>query len=265
MKQKIVRLLRELKLLVFADYIKFLLSYIGNIGDNFAFLKNNPHIRVPPPYMLYESFGKCNYVSYYNGGKESAEYIVNLLKKHIDFRNARICEWGCGPSRLLRHFDPILKDSSTELYGTDYNRKSVRWCKKNIPDVDFKENDLKPPLDFPDDYFDTVYCISVLTHLSAESQEDWLNECLRILRPGGVFLMTVHGDSSSANLLADEKRTYQHSGCVVRGSVKEGQRNFTTYNSSSYMRDFLLKDKEILEYIQGSTSKVQDIWIIRKH
>jgi len=144
--------------------------------------------------------------------------------------NAKICEWGCGPARLIRHFGAILNDSSINIYGTDYNKKTIEWCKKNIPDVTFQENNLRPPLNFLDNTFDFLYCISVFTHLSKELQLEWLEECFRVLRSDGIFLMSVHGDSCSNNLLDNEKKEYLSHGCVVRSNVKEGQRTFTAYN-----------------------------------
>lgn len=47
---------------------------------------------------------------------------------------------------------------------------------------------------FPDSAFDVVYGISVFTHLSRESERFWLAELHRLLKPGGLAVMTVHGE-----------------------------------------------------------------------
>ncbi|MFC1538660.1 class I SAM-dependent methyltransferase [Candidatus Latescibacterota bacterium] len=185
------------------------------------------------------------------------------MQKHIDLHNSKICEWGCGPVRLLRHFRYHLKDYNIDLYGADYNKKTIEWCKRNFNDITFIENELHPPLDFPENFFDVVYCVSVFTHLSKELQVEWLNECLRITKQDGIFLMTVHGDSCSKKLQKKEKKNYNNNGYVMRGKVQEGKRNFVSFNNPSYVRNDLLKGKNILEFIPGY-GNAQDIWIIKK-
>jgi ubiquinone/menaquinone biosynthesis C-methylase UbiE len=41
-----------------------------------------------------------------------------------------------------------------------------------------------------------IYGISVFTHLSAPWELKWLEELHRVLKPGGVILMTVHGQTA---------------------------------------------------------------------
>jgi len=43
---------------------------------------------------------------------------------------------------------------------------------------------------FPDASFDAVYCISVLEHVGDDPLES-VNECMRVLKPGGKFYLTV--------------------------------------------------------------------------
>lgn len=261
MKQKLVSFLRKLHLLEFADRVKFVHSAITHRHINRAFRKAHPGIALPPAYLLYESFGKLDYAAYYRGGRESAEYLVSLLGKHIDLKTARICEWGCGPARLIRHFRDMLPGAT--LFGTDYNPETIAWCRRAIPGIEFRENRLMPPLDFPDGTFDAVYCISVFTHLSRAAQDAWLRECMRVLRPGGVFLMTVHGDACRGRLTPPEDREYERSGSVVRGEVTEGKRTYTAYHSPEYMRTVFLRDIAVAEHIPGE-GNAQDIWIVRK-
>jgi SAM-dependent methyltransferase len=263
MKQKLVFALRRLHLLSFADYIKFTASYFQHLKKNRTFLREHPEVVLPPAYILFESFGKMDYPSWYTESRESAEYYISLIRKHINLKNARICEWGCGPARLLRHFVSLLRDENPELYGTDYNLKTIAWCSVHIPGIRFSSNRLLPPLEYPDAFFDVVYCVSVFTHLSREAQKLWLEECMRVIKPGGIFLMTVHGDTCSRKLLPDETDEYHESGCVIRGKVKEGKRVFTAYNSPDYMRNVFLAGREIVEHIEGRGT-LQDIWIVRK-
>lgn len=263
MKQAVTRLLRNLRLLRYADYMKFLASAAANLRSNTRFRREHPDVALPPAYMLYESFGKLDYRAYFAGGRESAEHLLTLLRTHGDLSGGSLCEWGCGPARLLRHMPDLTSGEKVSIFGADYNRGTIAWCREHIERVAFVENDLMPPLVFDDGRFDAVYCVSVFTHLSRGAQTAWLREILRVLKPGGLFLMTVHGDSTSSRLTKEEAETYRDAGCVERGGVAEGARTYTAYNSPVYMREEFLRGLEIVEFIAGGRND-QDIWIVRK-
>ena len=267
-KQYISKILRSLRLLEFTDYIKFLISFLKNYKTNKSFKANNKDILLPPNFILYESFGMLKYDSYFINGRKSIDYLIGLLEEHILVeKDLTICEWGCGPARLIRHFSESIKQLgyNAECHGTDYNSNTISWCKKNINTAIFSLNELNPPLKYKDNKFDILYSISVFTHLSEELQINWFKECLRIIKHDGLYLFTVHGDMQSKNLLPSEKEQFEERGIYIRDKVQEGKRNFAAYNSEKYMRQVLLKDVTIVRYIKSKSIKEQDLWIIRKN
>ncbi len=265
-KQHIVNFLRNIRLLVFTDYLKFICSYLINYKANKEFKIKHQGVKLPPNFILYESFGMLKYNSYYNNGKKTAEYLIDLLKKHTTSKKLDICEWGCGPARVLRHFKDIFNSQGYDVncYGSDYNKSTIAWCKDNIESANFYLNELVPPLPFDNEKFDILYSISVFTHLSEELQKEWFKDCIRVLKQGGLFLFTIHGDMQSQNLLESEKKQFENRGIYVRGKVKEGKRNFTSYNSEWYVRNVLLEDAEVISHLKSNSVKDQDLWIVRK-
>ena len=263
MKQFILHSLRKLGLLEQADYVKFTLSYFSYFSKNRNFKKNNLDVKLPPHYMLFESFGKMDYASYYEKGKESAVDILDLLKKHHSLENINLLEWGCGPVRILRHIPKILADKKVNVFGADYNPKTIDWDKHSFDNISFSKNELLPSLEYDNDFFDIIYCISVFTHLDEKTELKWFDEIVRVLKPGGIFLLSIHGESSKDRLSENEKKIFDEKGCVIRSNVTEGKRSFTSYNSEKFMREIMLKDVVILEFIPGKTNE-QDIWIVRK-
>lgn len=105
-----------------------------------------------------------------------------------------ILDFGCGCGRLLRRLCDLVPDS--RLSGCDIDPDAIAWVADNISDVDARVSAPLPPLPFPSDAFDLVIGYSVLTHLDERYQDAWLAELRRVLRPGAVALLTVHGSGS---------------------------------------------------------------------
>jgi SAM-dependent methyltransferase len=138
MKTRISNLLRNLGILLYTDKIRFYLLYLKKIKDRNVFINKNPDVALPPAYLIYESFD-LNYESYYTASKNTASWLLNHFRQYCDLKNINILDWGCGPARIIRHL-PELLDNSCSIYGTDYNAKSIEWCKKSIVGVNFNLN-----------------------------------------------------------------------------------------------------------------------------
>ncbi|MGI9074879.1 MAG: class I SAM-dependent methyltransferase [Bryobacteraceae bacterium] len=74
--------------------------------------------------------------------------------------------------------------------GIDVDSEAIAWCRNNLHSASFKVNLPKRPLDFAEASFDLIYGISVFTHIDRASEQYWLAELYRLLRPGGVLLLT---------------------------------------------------------------------------
>ena len=80
----------------------------------------------------------------------------------------------------------------------DIDPDNIAWAKDHLKSLDMRVGPLMPPSPYPDESFDLVYGISVMTHLTRHVQEAWLAEIARILKPGGVALLTFSGDTAVA-------------------------------------------------------------------
>ncbi len=267
LKTEVISLIRQLGLSNAADKARYQWMRFRNRAKNDQFKKEFPKVPLPPPYMVYESF-QIDYRKYYAGGREDAQWIVSLANPHIGLENSKILDWGCGPARIIRHLPEILGNTN-KYYGTDYNAKTIRWCSTNIHGVSFSKNNLTPPLPFPEQHFDLVYGISILTHLSEENQYAWSNELYRVLSPGGVVILTTHGDAFMEKLSAAEVKVYEHQKVILRDKSKEGHRTFGTFHPPAFIRSvFTQSGFSILEHNPGKRVNesyiAQDVWILRK-
>lgn len=263
-KTKLGILVRKLGLAKFADDMRFVINRYKNSSKNAAFLKKYPGIKLPPDYLMYESY-LIDYKAYWNDGRETAEWIWNLIQKHSRMPVQRVLDWGCGPGRVIRHF-PKLSDQ-TKFYGSDYNEQSIKWCSENLPEIQFSRNQLTPRLDFEGGFVDAVYGLSIFTHLSNQLHFDWFEELKRVTAPGGLIILTLQGDAFRVKLSADEVEKFDAGELVVRSSDIEGHRTYAAFQPEKFLKEQLFKGVEVCEKIERqseSGSPLQDYWVLRK-
>ena len=191
-KTLVSNFLRSIGLLYPLDKARFQLEKRNNKRANLEFRKKHPNVKLPPDYLMYESF-QMNYDKYYTESIEAANWLISHFKRHVNLENAAILDWGCGPGRIIRHLPDILGNNCS-YFGTDYNAESIAWCSKNIQNVAFNHNQLNASLPYPDNSFDVIYGISIFTHLSENLHYDWTEELFRVLKPSGILFLTTQGD-----------------------------------------------------------------------
>ncbi len=266
MKKYLSILLRKLGLAGVADRLRFSIVSLKQNKENRSFARRHPDFCFPPDYFIYETY-LLSYKDYYEDGKATAELIKVLASKYIDLNSGgkAILDWGCGPGRVIRHF-PLLAGGAHQYSGCDYNEKYISWCAVNIPGISFFVNELSPPVHAKADSFDLVYGLSIFTHLSENAHYEWMNEVFRILRPGGIFIFTTHGDGSVDKLIPSELEAYRNGNFVSRSFLKEGHRMYSSFQPEKFI-DKLRGKFTLLEFTsggEGSNIGYQDCRIFRK-
>jgi len=226
----------------------------------------HPDFPVPPAALAFDAYNHVNWRAYHDSGALHARLIGGLIREHLSGDSHRVCEWGCGPGRVIRHLRATLADRNVELFGADYNPASVAWCCEHLPGLDIRRNGLDPSLPFDDGAFDALYAISVFTHLAAESHLRWMEEVLRVVRPAGLVIFTTHGHACLDRLLPHEQRQYREGHLVVRGGVYEGSKCFVAYHPPDYVRAQLLHAADVVAHLPSPAAfqMAQDVWIARK-
>lgn len=266
-KQELSAFFRRMHLARFADTVRFYLKYFINFRKNNKFNKQYQGVPMPPNYMMYESFQLDRY-KYFVGGREDAEWIIDSVKPFINLHYVNILDWGCGPARIIRHLPEIL-GSDNQYFGTDYNVKTINWCKKNFPAITFSLNGLNPPLEFANETFALIYGISVLTHLSEENQLLWSKELNRILTDDGIVLLTTHGEAFKEMMMPEEIVRFNKDELVIRKNVIEGHRMYGAFHPPEYMRRvFERSGFTIIDHLPGKRIHEsyisQDRWLLQK-
>jgi SAM-dependent methyltransferase len=129
--------------------------------------------------------------SYRAVGRDSRTTILDLLGPSWSFAGKRALDFGCGSGKVMRHFLPEAADC--ELWGCDIDERSVDWINAELsPPLHAFANAEAPPLDQSSASFDLVWSVSVFTHLT-DHWAGWLAELHRILRPGGLAIISFLG------------------------------------------------------------------------
>ena len=99
-----------------------------------------------------------------------------------------ILEFGCGVGRIAL---PFFHKYGRPSACVDVSQSSIDYLNSVIPGANPKISVFTPPLPFPDASFDVIYSISVWTHLEPAKGDLWLADVARMLRPGGLALIST--------------------------------------------------------------------------
>lgn len=153
------------------------------------------------------------YVAFGRRGQDDAEFFdtarevvraleseIKRLPKATKPRARRALEIGCGPGRLMKPMSAHFG----EIHGVDVSDEMIRRAASNLQDVPHAHphhtsgSDLAP---FADESFDLVYSYAVFQHIpSAEVVFNYLNEAVRVLKPGGIIRAQLNGLPKTAKV-----------------------------------------------------------------
>lgn len=103
--------------------------------------------------------------------------------------DSRFLDFGCGWGRFLRFFWKDVRDEN--LHGCDVDPEIVAICRElNLPGQ-IAQIETLGTLPYADASFDNAMAYSVFTHLPEAVHLHWMKELARVLRPGGVFVLTL--------------------------------------------------------------------------
>lgn len=148
----------------------------------------------PPGHLIHAISGSSN-VDAFITSLPNLRYLVRkyLRMAGLDFNQFEtILDFGCGVGRFLFAFESELTENQ-QLFGCDVSPECAQWCQNNIDFATVKPNNILPPLPFATSQFNLVYAASVFTHLRLDLQYLWTWEVYRVLQPGGILMMTLHG------------------------------------------------------------------------
>lgn len=216
---------------------------------------NGAAANLPPAELRYRVSSSPDAQNFIAIGNKCANDIESAVRK-VGYDLAkfqRILDFGCGCGRTLVHLHDLAPRA--QIDGTDIDESAIEWCKTHLRFATFTFGNASPPADYASDTFDFIYAISVFTHLDEDYQFRWLEELRRIVKPGGVLLLTV--DSS---LVGENDFVFQRS--YEDGLFPAWYQN--AFHSQHYVVENFGKYFEVMGYLPQGMNDHQDIVLLRK-
>jgi len=197
----------------------------------------------------------------------------------------RVVDFGCGWGRytrfLLKYYAP------SAIYGLDVDPAMVEHCRRSVGNASFLGIESMPPCDLRDRVASLVFGYSVFSHLSQACADAWIEEFARILRPGGIAIMTTQGRafidfcadirrrndlsnswfvSLSTAFLNSEQAIadYDAGGFVHHGDGMRGGTYGETVISKGYIESSWCRHFELVEFIDDPAQFPQTVFVLRR-
>jgi len=182
-------------------------------------------LKIQPPYYAARSW----------------EFPFAILSADLQ-RGMKVADVGCGNTPFTAYLAEAAGNKNVTGYDPDYiiddnaDSHSHFGAKKsfiNALGINF-HNECITKMTAPDNYFDRVFCISVLEHIEDITvKQQGIKEMVRMLKPGGLLILTF--DLGIANPLNNILDIIQYSGLTPGGDInlKFPRKRFVNYGNGS--------------------------------
>jgi len=189
--------------------LDLLLDNMGNVLYNnykYALLEHNKRdkqgahrLMEPSPHTyVFDPESPTEMARLINHDRVVTQSMGGLLSGIPDPSSLRnVLDLGCGPGSWV--LDVAFELPDAEVEGVDISRTMVGYANarartQHLPNASFGVMDITQPLDFPDASFDLVNARLLVGVLKRDRWPSFLNECDRVLRPGGLLRLTEPAD-----------------------------------------------------------------------
>ena len=126
--------------------------------------------------------------------RDAGQFYCQVKKyvraRSVSISNARMLDFGIGWGRHARFFARDTKFGN--IYGVDVWPLMIELCRTSMVPASVSLIEPFGRLPYRDQFFDIVYAYSVFTHLPEIMADHWLKEIRRVMRPGGLIIITVN-------------------------------------------------------------------------
>jgi SAM-dependent methyltransferase len=113
--------------------------------------------------------------------------MLDWLVEKVD-NLGMICDIGCGPGQIAEY----LHRRGVRACGIDLSAEMVKEAQRSNPDIPFQQGNMLSLTEVADNSFGGIAAFYCIIHVPRSLVVSALQELKRVLRPGGVLLLTFH-------------------------------------------------------------------------
>ena len=241
----------------------------------------------PPPNLMQNVSGLTTEEDFASHGADMYLALTAASPKPLTEYQS-ILDFGCGCGRLARMFF----GHPHQVAGCDIDRRHIEWVQSVLGFMTAKVSAVHPPIPFAAGEFDCVISISIFTHLTEASQDEFLADLSRVTRANGYLFLTVHGRRAmdralseprirsmldiSDDLFASARSDFEadrHAFVLQQGHLTTTQgaegkvidepfEYGISFTSEAYVRQHWSSWFDIVEYRSGAIHDFQDIVVL---
>jgi len=106
-----------------------------------------------------------------------------------------VWDLGCGPGQTSQY----LKNLGLEISGLDLSEEMLDQARRIHRDIPFRKGNILE-LDFEDDSMAGAVAFYAIVHFTEEQAGAAFREVFRVLKPGGLFLLTYHAGEGTIHV-----------------------------------------------------------------
>ncbi len=237
------------------------------IADGAAWPVEDEGLAMPSAHMAVVVAGHADAGLFLRQGREIAGFIAELATRHGgSVQSGDVLDFGCGCGRIARRIAPAISASGGSYTGVDINAELVDWCSGALPGR-YLRNSLHPPSPLPDAAFDLLFSVSVFTHLPRQRMQGWLADFKRVLRPGGLALVSFADEARVR--LADEGRPDRplvaqltRDGFAASTRALEGSNFMSSYATAQAFQALAAEQFDVLEIAPSDRTGQTLAWAV---
>jgi SAM-dependent methyltransferase len=131
---------------------------------------------------------KWDIAEFFSTGEEEIERVFKFMERaSVAAPSGSFLDFGCGVGRVSR----ALRRRFQHGFGVDISSKMVELARTYVSGVDFVTNQADSLIGVDDASVDFIYSHIVLQHIPNEYQKRYIDEFLRVLRPGGLAVFQI--------------------------------------------------------------------------
>ena len=106
---------------------------------------------------------------------------ISIVKQAL--ASSSVCEIGCGNANILKHYPQL----ASKYCGMDFSESILKANVEKYPLANFHKFEKPNEFPIPNEKFDLVFSVFVIEHVTRPAA--FLDECKRILKPGGMLII----------------------------------------------------------------------------